>query len=88
MCFQPKVTLEKVLFCLMLPKALIQLLITGLENALKYNYSAYSTMYSIFILLVKISVLIACSLKDSQANNFKKQQKSYLVLTYLAVIYM
>lgn len=88
MCFQPKVTLKKVLLCLMLPKALIQMFITGLENALKYDCSAYSTVYSIFILMIKISVLIACSVKESQANNFKKQQKFYLVLMYLAVICM
>lgn len=87
MCFQPRVTLKKVLLCLMLLKAFIQMLITALENALKYVCSAYSTMYSNFILLVKISILIAYSTKESQANNFKKQQKSYLVLMYLAVIY-
>lgn len=31
LCFQPKVTLKKAAFCLMLLKALIQMLITGLK---------------------------------------------------------
>lgn len=83
-----KVILKKAVFSLMLLKALIQMLITGFEKSLKHDYSAYSTMYPSFVLLLKISILIAYSAKGAQANNCKKQQKSYLVLVYLAVIYM
>lgn len=59
-----------------------------IENALKLDCSAYSTMYPNFVLLVKISVLIAYSSKGAQDNNCKKKQKSHLVLMCLAIMYM
>lgn len=58
------------------------------ENALKLDCSAYSTMYPNFVLLVRISILIAYSSEGAQDNNCKKQQKSHLVLMYLAIMYM
>lgn len=58
-----------------------------IENALKLDCSAYSTMYPNFVLLVKISILIAYSSKGAQDNNSKKQ-KSHLVLMCLAIMYM
>jgi len=61
----------------------------GIENALKLDCSAYSTMYPNFlVLLVKISILIAYSSKGAQDNNCKKQQKSHLVLMCFALMYM
>lgn len=59
-----------------------------IENALKLDCSVYSTMYPNFVLLVKISILIAYSSKGAQDNYCKKQQKSHQVLTCLAIIYM
>lgn len=59
-----------------------------IENALKLAGSAYSTMYCNFVLLVKISILIAYSSKHEQDNNCKKQQKSHLVLICLAIMHM
>lgn len=58
------------------------------ENALKLDCFAYSTISPNFVLLVKISILIAYSSKGAEDNNCKKQQKTHLVLMSLAIIYM
>lgn len=45
------------------------------ENALQLDCSAYRTMSPNFVLLVKVSILIAYSSKGAEDNNCKKQQK-------------
>lgn len=55
---------------------------------MKLDCSAYRTMLPNFVLLVKISILIAYSSKGVEDNNSKKQQKFHLVLVSLAVMYL
>lgn len=59
-----------------------------IEHAVKLHSFTYSTMYCDFVLLVKISILIAYSSKDAQDNNCKKQQKSHVVRICLVIMHM
>lgn len=59
-----------------------------IENALKLDCSAYSTMYPNFVLLVKIFILIAYSSKGSQIITARNNKKSHLVLMCLAIMYI
>lgn len=70
MCFQPKVTAKKAA-SFIASESTYSDVNTWIENAVKLDCSAYSTMNPNFV-LVKISILIAYSSKGVQDNNCKK----------------